>query len=191
MKTRSQTGIESSNMISLGNAVECAICLQDVKYIVNTECKHPFCDSCLIQHLLRNQTCPLCRTICDPQFIINQIQDIRQTKLFKKLELKIYNSNLIDERVYTNRPIIPPNPFYLIIAETIAMAFFILEVSFIILSIYYTVIHVRQYIEGKPVYANSSIVDIEYPKVMPIFDIYTDDMIQSIKGSYIKGYSIE
>ena len=204
MKTRSQTRIESYNINSFGNTVECAICLQDVKHFVKTKCKHLFCDLCLMQHLLRNRSCPLCRTICDPNFIIEQIGDSRQTTLLRKLELNIFNSklftNITDENVYnTNNNITlsnpdnitppnpfnitPPNPVNIIFAEMITIFVFILQVNFIIISIYYTIIHVRQYIEGKPVYTNNSIdIDysriIEYPNIIiaPKFDFETFDI---------------
>ena len=42
---------------------ECAICKKNICPINNcvTECNHKYCLKCLIEHLKRNNTCPLCR----------------------------------------------------------------------------------------------------------------------------------
>ena len=44
--------------------VECSICMNihDKKNIVETNCKHKFCGTCIITSLQHRLTCPLCRT---------------------------------------------------------------------------------------------------------------------------------
>jgi len=65
--------------------LECPICLQKIKHKIETNCMHSFCDICIMKHLIMNNTCPMCRTECDYEYVINQIKVKRQTFLMKKL----------------------------------------------------------------------------------------------------------
>lgn len=144
MKTRNQTRINDELN------TECSICLQNIKYIVNTVCNHSFCDDCLTQHLLHNKTCPLCRMVCDPKFIIDQIPTIRNAYVLRKLESKIANVETVieTETIIDQNMIIPPNPLHLIVTETIVMSMVISQLIFIVICINYIVTSVREYIES-------------------------------------------
>ena len=73
---------------------ECPICLQKKNNNVITECNHTFCDECLVRHLIIQPKCPLCRKICNYQYITKQIQPKRQRILSKKYILPITLNNI-------------------------------------------------------------------------------------------------
>ena len=65
--------------------VECPICLRRIKYKIETNCMHSFCDICIMKHLIMKNTCPMCRSDCNYEYITNQIKVKRQPVLMKKL----------------------------------------------------------------------------------------------------------
>ena len=65
--------------------IECPICLQPVKNTITTHCNHTYCDLCIINHLMIRNTCPICRSVCDYNQIMNQIKQNREKILIKKL----------------------------------------------------------------------------------------------------------
>lgn len=80
------------------NEIDCVICFEKIKNHVITKCNHLFCDTCLITHLKENNTCPLCREICDYENIINQIVNKRHHLIMeiqndKGVKAKRYNKN--------------------------------------------------------------------------------------------------
>jgi hypothetical protein len=85
MKTRSQSRAEEQK------SEDCSICLQKMNDYVITVCNHVFCDSCLIQHLLNDQTCPLCRKDCNPEDIISQIMSYNFLIFIISLSLLVLN----------------------------------------------------------------------------------------------------
>jgi hypothetical protein len=109
---------------------ECPICLQKIKYKVITECNHTFCDSCLIKHLIIQQNCPLCRSICDNQYITEQINPKRQGILTKKYILPITVNHIEPVQYNSYSRFLNPNIMIsnIFILETlciIALLFFI------------------------------------------------------------------
>jgi hypothetical protein len=81
--------------------VECPICLRRIKYKIETNCMHSFCDICIMKHLIMKNTCPMCRTECDYTYITNQIKTKRQTVLMKKLT-PIVRQNIPNTREQAN-----------------------------------------------------------------------------------------
>ena len=67
------------------NKHECPICLQKIKYKIESNCDHIFCDMCIIQHLMIKNTCPMCRQLCDYDYITKQVKPKRRKILMKKL----------------------------------------------------------------------------------------------------------
>jgi hypothetical protein len=65
--------------------IECPICLRRIKYKIETNCMHTFCDICIVKHLMNKNTCPMCRTKCDYEYVTTQIRVKRQKYLMKKL----------------------------------------------------------------------------------------------------------
>ena len=41
--------------------MECPICLEEIEQMYKTKCNHNFCVGCIMEHLKKNQTCPMCR----------------------------------------------------------------------------------------------------------------------------------
>ena len=66
---------------------ECAICLEAIHFdiTVATQCTHLFCDLCLMQHLRKSDTCPVCRDGCDYVGIITQIPEERLLQIDKRV----------------------------------------------------------------------------------------------------------
>lgn len=64
---------------------ECPICLQKIKYKIKTGCGHSFCDKCIVKYLLIKNTCPMCRTHCDFDYIVYQIKPKRQRRLLNPI----------------------------------------------------------------------------------------------------------
>jgi len=143
MKTRSQIRTEEQK------SQDCSICLQKMNDYVITLCNHVFCDSCLIQHLLNNQTCPLCRKECNPEDIISQIMNEQQIILFKKLKVEI--NKIIEKSNNLNRSNQTINRYefqcHLTIAEMITISGFLLEVFIIFVIIYYISQYVKAHFE--------------------------------------------
>jgi hypothetical protein len=54
---------------------DCPICLDtiEVTSVVVTPCSHLFCDTCLLEHLKKNESCPICRESCIYCDIVNRI----------------------------------------------------------------------------------------------------------------------
>jgi len=72
--------------------MECPICLTKTRYNIETECKHVFCDLCMIRQLLQSSKCPLCRSECNFHVILEQINTRRQRRIMQKLHIR--NSEL-------------------------------------------------------------------------------------------------
>jgi hypothetical protein len=66
--------------------LECPICLQKIRHKIETNCMHIFCDICILKHVVMKNTCPICRTECDYEYVTNQIKVKRQKFLMKKLK---------------------------------------------------------------------------------------------------------
>lgn len=78
--------------------IECPICLQPVKNTITTHCNHIYCDSCIIDNLMIRNTCPMCRSACNYDQIMNQIKPNREKTLIKKLYKQhaiLYSENAI------------------------------------------------------------------------------------------------
>ncbi len=78
--------------------IECPICLQPVKNTITTHCNHTYCDLCIINHLMIRNTCPICRSVCNYNQIMNQIKQNREKILIKKLYEKsviLYSENAV------------------------------------------------------------------------------------------------
>lgn len=78
--------------------IECPICLQPVKNTITTHCNHTYCDLCIINHLMIRNTCPICRSVCNYNQIMNQIKQNREKILIKKLYEKsiiLYSENVL------------------------------------------------------------------------------------------------
>ena len=117
---------------------ECTICLESVDFskAVATPCGHIFCDTCLIPHIRRKESCPNCREHCSYTSILSQLSSYRLIKLHPICTAPLPSS--IEPQIDTNIiPIIlsfeepdprPPhiNPFHLFIAT-----FFVFLVCFI------------------------------------------------------------
>lgn len=85
---------------------DCPICLEKmaVTALVITPCSHLFCDTCLLDHLKRNATCPICREECIYAAISIQvlmvglnrdlIKEIMETQEMKRIN-KIHNHIII------------------------------------------------------------------------------------------------
>jgi|LauGreSBDMM110SN_4_FD.fasta_scaffold24667_2 hypothetical protein len=86
--------------------VECPICLRRIKYQIETNCMHSFCDICIMKHLIMKNTCPMCRTECDYEYVTNQIKVKRQPVLMKKL------TPLVTPNVAVTREHIHPMTIY-------------------------------------------------------------------------------
>ena len=132
--------------------IECPICLQPVKNTITTHCNHTYCDLCIINHLMIRNTCPICRSVCNYNQIMNQIKQNREKILIKKLYEKsviLYSKNtnlqgqypvlqgqnivLHAENSLTNYHI--PNPF----VPSFVITVFIVEVSIIVCIIFFIV----------------------------------------------------
>jgi hypothetical protein len=79
--------------------IECPICLQKLKYKIDTECKHTFCDICIVKHLMIKNTCPMCRKECDYEYITHQINSKRQKIIMRKLLPPVTINNIHTEIV--------------------------------------------------------------------------------------------
>lgn len=86
--------------------MECPICLQKIKYKIKTKCKHTFCDICIVKQLMIKNICPICRRVCDYEYITDRISIKRQKFLMKKLITPI-EINHIDINTMRDRDIQP------------------------------------------------------------------------------------
>ncbi len=142
--------------------IECPICLQPVKNTITTHCNHIYCDLCIINHLMIRNTCPICRSVCNYNQIMNQIKQNREKILIKKLYEKsvmLYSENAVlqdqnpaqnsgQNSVFTaqnhrqNTYLLTQNPILYHPMPTMSsfvMTVFIVEVSIIICMIFYIV----------------------------------------------------
>ena len=113
---------------------ECPICLQKIKKknIIQTECSHRFCDICIVKHLMIKNTCPMCRTVCDYEYITDQISSKRQGFMMRKLIQPVTENNIHIMR----EPVQPINVYARFIhqqlpASIIMIVFLLFEVSII------------------------------------------------------------
>lgn len=118
---------------------ECTICLESVDFskAVATPCGHIFCDTCLIPHIRRKESCPNCREHCSYTSILSQLSSYRLIKLHpictSPLTPSTYESpsetNIIPIILSFEEPEPQPpyiNPFHLFIATIfLFLAFFI------------------------------------------------------------------
>jgi len=80
---------------------ECPICYENIQknqYVI-TNCLHIFCETCIIQHLIKcnNETCPYCRQECKlDDIIIFPISD----KLLKDLGIMKITQSVIDTGLF-------------------------------------------------------------------------------------------
>jgi len=90
------------------NAVECAICYEplDFNTVVATPCTHLFCDICVIPHIRKTDSCPLCRTYCTYNFILDKIYIERIFVIHKYFEeqKKIAEQQESEEEIVQRRP---------------------------------------------------------------------------------------
>jgi hypothetical protein len=109
---------------------ECPICLRKIKYRIKTQCKHMFCDICIVKHLMMKDVCPMCRTVCNYEYITQQIRVKRQKYLMRKLIPPV-------ETTHIQEPIQPISvysrfiPMYLP-ASIIMIALFTIELIIVI-----------------------------------------------------------
>jgi hypothetical protein len=89
--------------------MECPICLQKIKYKIKTKCKHTFCDICIVKQLMIKNICPICRRVCDYEYITDRISIKRQKFLMKKLitpvEINHIDTNTMRDRDRDIQPI--------------------------------------------------------------------------------------
>jgi hypothetical protein len=90
------------------NSEECAICYEplDFNTVVATPCAHLFCDTCVIPHIKRTDSCPLCRTYCTYNFILDKIYIERMFVIHKYFEeqKKIIQQQEAVEEIVQQRP---------------------------------------------------------------------------------------
>jgi hypothetical protein len=86
--------------------MECPICLQKIQYKIKTKCKHTFCDICIVKQLMIKNICPMCRRVCDYEYITDRISIKRQKFLMKKLITPV-EINHIDINTMRDRDIQP------------------------------------------------------------------------------------
>jgi hypothetical protein len=132
--------------------IECPICLQPVKNTITTHCNHTYCDLCIINHLMIRNTCPICRSVCNYNQIMNQIKQNREKILIKKLYEKsviLYSENAVlqgqNPVLHGQNPVLHgqnsltnydmPMPF----VPSFVITVFIVEVSIIICIIFFIV----------------------------------------------------
>jgi len=111
--------------------LECPICLQIIKYKIETNCNHHFCDICIMKHLVMKNTCPMCRTECDYEYVTNQIKVKRQKHIMKKLSaMVILNAPVTGEQMNRMAHYSPmPEQIY---ASVFIICIFILKVYIVI-----------------------------------------------------------
>ncbi|CAB4059444.1 RNF170 [Lepeophtheirus salmonis] len=111
----SPTSSPSSLMSNLNNRVrsespECSICLESVRFAVETNCGHVFCGACLVEYVdrlatLSTPTCPYCRQritmillYFTPEESQDSLQDAdRKLRNFLIEKIKSYNRSYSDE----------------------------------------------------------------------------------------------
>jgi hypothetical protein len=82
------------------DTIECVVCYNEVvhKKAFKTVCGHIFCKTCLKKWLLRNHTCPLCRTqLRDPEPESPTEEDIEAMANHFIAELVRYNQIAVSE----------------------------------------------------------------------------------------------
>lgn len=52
------------------SSFRCQLCLDEGKPFACTPCGHPFCWDCLLEHVVENRNCPLCRSDVTPSRVI-------------------------------------------------------------------------------------------------------------------------
>ena len=105
--------------------MECPICLQEIKNKITTHCNHRYCDICIISHLLIKNTCPICRSVCEYNQLMDQIKPHREQILIQK----ICDATHTHEDRHMNSDI----PIHC----SFVMTFFIIETIIIICMIFY------------------------------------------------------
>ena len=64
---RAPTMLLRSNKDADGNVKQCVLCMEDLEKfdtLLRIKCKHEFHKDCLVQGLLENKECPICKEIC-------------------------------------------------------------------------------------------------------------------------------
>lgn len=69
---------------------DCPICFEpnNTSIAIITPCVHIFCDACILQHLQKNHTCPMCRESTDYIDILKQVSYYRIIVLYPTLYKK-------------------------------------------------------------------------------------------------------
>jgi hypothetical protein len=120
---------------------ECTICFEipDFKTVVATPCGHVFCDTCLIPHVRRSETCPNCRKECSYTGILSQISQYRLIKLHPICSEPIHRPEELfineipqEEQVQRNNVI---NQTHLFIATTLTFIVFSINTLTIVMCI--------------------------------------------------------
>jgi hypothetical protein len=128
--------MKQKKQIKYKEKVECPICLQKIKYKLKTECKHFFCDICIVKHLMIKDACPMCRRVCDYEYITQQISSKRRKFLMRKLIQPVEINNTAINTMTSIQPIQPMSVYSRFIpdhlpASIIMISLFIIEVSII------------------------------------------------------------
>jgi hypothetical protein len=72
------------------NREDCVICISKVSNQYRLKCKHAFCDACILEWLIENDTCPCCRTEIDDTVLKKRAFEfgIDTKKLYKVYEVQ-------------------------------------------------------------------------------------------------------
>ena len=108
----------------------CVICFEtmNLKNIIITPCTHFFCDTCLIPHINKSETCPICRSNC-PYTYIKKMIPVNRLFLHIKIDSEsITITNNINSSHHTG-------PYFCMLATTIKTIAIIVNIIFVILFI--------------------------------------------------------
>jgi|UniRef100_A0A6C0DX19 hypothetical protein len=108
---------------------DCPICLERIEatFLVITPCLHLFCDTCLLEHLKKNESCPICRQTCIyNDIIIKIIANGLNLQLIKNLTKKqeMVRANTIADQIIV--------VIFTVVISTVMAVAVIAEVFFII-----------------------------------------------------------
>ena len=86
-------------------STSCSICLDTTREPFTSQCKHSFCNKCILEWITQNDDCPLCRSaISAPSrntTIFNEDDDEEETRYHIYIDGNISEdeSNIVHERV--------------------------------------------------------------------------------------------
>jgi hypothetical protein len=134
----------------------CVICYESMNFknVIITPCTHFFCDTCLIPHINKSETCPICRGSCPYTYVMKMIP-MNRLFLHIKIDTEINIETVrIEDNLdnYQYRP-----PFMYILASTVSTIATVINIVFVLLFIHIITSFIIQLTKSYSIYTGEDL----------------------------------